>query len=336
MNHPGDLQAAEVHKPEPNVGEALVRVHRIGVCGTDLHAFAGKQPFFDYPRVLGHELGVEVIDAPDNDRGITAGVRCCVEPALHCGDCIACRRGRVNCCANLRVMGVHIDGGMRPLLNVPIDKLHPSASLSYDQLALIEPMAIGAHAVARGQPEPDESVLVIGAGPIGIGVMQSAKARQARVIAMDLDARRLEFCQETLGIAATIVATQSDPAEHLRQLNQGDLPTLVIDATGHPGSMMRCFDLAAPGGRIVYVGLFPGDVTFHDPDFHRKELTLLASRNATSEIFTNLIGQVEQGCIDTSPWITHRLTLSEVPGRFESIAGSEGLIKAMIEVHPKC
>lgn len=332
LTQPGAFSAADVPAPRPAPGEALVRVHRIGVCGTDLHAFAGKQPFFSYPRVLGHELGVEVIDPGTEPHGLKAGDRCAVEPYLNCGRCIACRRGKPNCCTDLKVMGVHVDGGMRPLLNVPARKLHRATSLGYDQLALVETLGIGAHAVERAAPAADDFILVIGAGPIGLSVIQFALVSGAKVAVMDVSAQRLEFCTQQLGVRHTLLAGP-DTLAQLKALGDGDLPTCVIDATGNPKSMAGTFDLVAHGGRIVFVGLFQGDLAFNDPNFHRRELTVMGSRNALPGTFRDIIALVEAGKVDTRPWITHRLALADVPTVFpKDIAGNPAVLKAMIEV----
>lgn len=310
---------------------ARVRVHRIGVCGTDWHAFAGRQPFFSYPRVLGHELGVEVIEVAENARGIAVGDRCCVEPYLNCGQCIACRRGKTNCCENIQVLGVHTDGGMREELDVPIHKLHRANGLSFDQLALVETLCIGAHAVGRSHALPGETVLVIGAGPIGLAVMQFLSVAGARILVMDISDERLEFCQRVANIAGIINPDQGDVAAQIRAQNDGDLPTCVMDATGHAASMAGTFELVAHGGRIVFVGLFQGEVCFDDPNFHKRELTLMGSRNATADDFARVISLIEAGQINTTPWITHRLKLSEVAQRFAAMQGAPGLVKAIIE-----
>jgi 2-desacetyl-2-hydroxyethyl bacteriochlorophyllide A dehydrogenase len=331
LEKPGSFAA--IDRPEPAVtpGTALVRVHRIGVCGTDLHAFAGKQPFFTYPRVLGHELGVEVIDPGDDPHGLQAGDRCSVEPYLNCGRCIACRRGKPNCCATLQVMGVHVDGGMAPRLRVPARKLHKSTRLDYEQLALVETLGIGAHAVERAQLARDDFVLVIGAGPIGLSVIQFAKVSGATLAVMDVSDTRLQFCRQQLGVGYTL-KPGATALEELKQIGGGDLPTCVIDATGNPGSMAGCFDLPAHGGRIVFVGLFQGDVTFNDPNFHRRELTVMGSRNATPATFREVIRLVEEGQVDTRPWITHRFKLTDTPTVFpRDIAGNPAVLKAMIE-----
>jgi 2-desacetyl-2-hydroxyethyl bacteriochlorophyllide A dehydrogenase len=332
LEKPGQFIASETAEPVPAPGEALVRVHRIGVCGTDLHAFAGKQPFFAYPRILGHELGVEVIDPGTDPHGLAAGDRCSVEPYLNCGRCIACRRGKPNCCAELKVLGVHIDGGMRPLLAVPARKLHRSAKLDYEQLALVETLGIGAHAVERAEIKPQDFVLVIGAGPIGLSVIQFVLVTGATLAVVDVAENRLTFCREQLGVVHTVVAG-GDLAAQLKKIGGGDLPTVVIDATGNAKSMAGTFELAAQGGRIVFVGLFQGDVTFNDPNFHRRELTLCASRNALPGTFREIIGLVESGQVNTKPWITHRFALRETPEVFpQNIAGNPAVLKAMIEV----
>lgn len=332
LDQPGKLSRSDVSEPRPGPGEALVRVHRIGVCGTDLHAFAGKQPFFSYPRVLGHELGVEVIDPGDQSNGLKVGDCCSVEPYLNCGRCIACRRGKPNCCAELKVMGVHVDGGMRPYFSLPARKLHPSAKLDFEQLALIETLGIGAHAVERVEVKADDVVLVIGAGPIGLSAIQFVQVAGATLIVADVSETRLAFCREKMGVKHTVLAQDDIPAQ-VRAISGGDLPTVVIDATGNPKSMAGAFDLPAPGGRLVFVGLFQGDLTFNDPQFHRRELTVFASRNSLPNTFRDIIRWVEEGKIDTKPWITHRLPLPSVPEVFpREIAGNPAVLKAMIDV----
>ena len=332
LESPGRFAIADLPAPVPGPGEALVRVHCVGVCGTDLHAFAGRQPFFSYPRVLGHELGVEVIDPGDDPQGLKPGDRCSVEPYVNCGKCAACRRGKPNCCANLRVLGVHADGGMRPLFALPSRKLHPSSRLSYDQLALVETLGIGAHAVERAEVRKDDFVLVVGAGPIGLGVMQFVLAQGARLAVMDVSDSRLAFCRDKLGVRDTFNPQLADPRRHLAELGGGDLPTLVFDATGNQKSMQASFELPDNGGRLVFVGLIQGDLTFNDPSFHRRELTVMASRNALPGTFRSIIRMIEEGRIDTAPWITHRLELGDVPLCFASISKDNRLIKAMISV----
>lgn len=336
LETPGKLVAADTaHPGRPAAGQALVRVHRVGVCGTDIHAFNGKQPFFSYPRILGHELGVEVLAVGEGVTNVRVGDRCAVEPYLNCGKCVACRRGKPNCCTGLQVLGVHTDGGHREEILVPAAKLHSSQKLGYDQLALVETLGIGAHAVERAQLSAGEIVAVIGAGPIGLSAIQFALAAGARVIVIDVNEGRLAFCRDRLGIAAAdlIDARSADIVAKLKELTDGDLPTAVFDATGNPKSMMGSFEFLAHGGRLVFIGLFPGDVTFNDPNFHRRELTLMGSRNARPEDFGKIIALIEAGQVDTTPWITHRASIADVPAVFESWTKPEtGVLKAVIEL----
>ena len=336
LAEPGRLSLTETPPPAgPGSGEAIVRVHRIGVCGTDLHAFKGEQPFFSYPRILGHELGVEVLalgPGGDPTGRLAVGSRCAVEPYLNCGTCVACRRGKPNCCVALQTLGVHTDGGMREAIALPLAKLHPAPSLSYEQLALVEMLGIGAHAVSRAAIEPGEWALVVGAGPIGLSTLVFARDAGARVIATDLDAGRLAFCRREIGIEHTI---QAGPGllDALRELTGGELPTVVFDATGSARSMMASFNLVAQGGKLVFVGLVQADITFNDPEFHRRELTLFASRNATSGDFNRIIAAIEAGRIATTAWISQLASPEEAVEHFGDWTKPEtGVIKAMIRL----
>lgn len=335
LEQPGLVRLADTAPPGmPGAGEALVRVRRVGVCGTDLHAFKGEQPFFSYPRVLGHELGVEIValGAGEQQPNLAVGDYCSVNPYLHCGHCSACRRGRPNCCQNLKVLGVHADGGMRELITVPLDKLHRSSRLGLDQLALVEMLCIGAHAIRRARLTPGEQVLVIGAGPIGLSVMRFAQLAGASVIAMEVSEHRREFCRRQLGVEGWVDG-QHDPLPQLQNLLSGELPTAVFDATGNAGSMIQAFNYVAHGGTLILVGLFQGDVSFHDPDFHRRELTLMSSRNATDDDFAQVIGHLEAKQIDVVSWITHRVAPEELPGAFGGwVAPGSKAVKPMLEL----
>ena len=323
------ISMAEPHSPTPR--EALVRIRQVGVCGTDFHAFRGEQPFFMYPRILGHELGVEIVAVNPQEQILAAGTRCAVEPYFSCGQCPPCRRGKPNCCVNLKVFGVHIDGGSREFAIVPTSQLHSSKKLSFEQLALVEPLSIGAHAVARAQITSGERVLVIGAGPIGLAVTQFALLAGARVMIIDLNEQRLAFCQK-LWPEVICSDGRNDALLALQDVVSDDLPMAVFDATGNPHSMQASFNFVAHGGRLIFVGLFQGDVTFHDPDFHSRELTLMSSRNATWSDFRQIIDFLETDKIDLSPWITHQASYETMIDAFPHWFDQDtGLIKAMIE-----
>jgi 2-desacetyl-2-hydroxyethyl bacteriochlorophyllide A dehydrogenase len=333
LEEPGRFRLADrAAPPAPGPGEALVRIHRVGVCGSDLHAFRGKQPFFTYPRVVGHELGVEIVALGTPEARLAVGDRCSVEPYLNCGSCIACRRGKTNCCVRLQVLGVHTDGGMRELMTVPVAKLHRSRTLSMDQLALVEMLTIGAHAVRRGQPEAGERVLVIGAGPIGLSVIQFAELSGARVIVLEISERRRQFCRRHLKVETCLDGQTDATVDELQALLDGDLPTTVFEATGNPSSMMRSVQYVANGGKLTFVSLVQGDLTFRDTELHRRELTLLRSRNATGADFAWAIQMVEEGRIDLAPWITHRAPADAMIAAFpEWLDPERGVIKAVVE-----
>ncbi len=333
LEEPYSFQLTETAAPaQPGPEEALVRVRRVGICGTDLHAYQGNQPFFSYPRILGHELAVEILALGPSAaaHGLHVGDRCTVEPYLNCGTCVACRRGRTNCCERLSVLGVHQDGGMREQILVPIAKLHRANGVPLEQLALVEMLCIGAHAARRAGIEAGEPALVIGAGPIGLGTMQFARALGADVIAMDVNPQRLDFCREHAGVRHTVDARLA-PEEQLRGLLGGDLPRLVFDATGNARSMMAAFNYVAHSGRIVYVGLIKGDITFSDPYFHSHELTLLATRNATGDDFAWVIDSLARGEVSVAGWDTHYATPHTLAAEFPAwLLPETGVIKAML------
>jgi len=316
----------------PGPGEALVRVHRVGICGTDISAYLGKMPFVTYPRILGHELGVEVLAVGDGVTNVRSGDRCSVEPYINDPTSYGSRRGRPNCCEKLQVLGVHCDGGMRPFFSLPARKLHISTKLTFEQLALVETLAIGCHAVARSGLSADESCLIIGAGPIGLATLEFVRLTGATIIVLDKSAARLDFARRVMRVEHAL-----QPSYHLesqlRELCDGHLPDVVIDATGSSQSMSAAIGLVAPGGRLVYVGLTSDEVRFRHPTFHRPEGTLLCSRNALPGDFTRIIGLIEAGRIDTQPWITHRTVLSELPEEFPMYLRPEsGVVKAMVEI----
>ena len=335
LEQPGRFGLLDLEEPgRPAPGEAIVHVRRVGICGSDISGFLGKMPFYSYPRIPGHELGVEVVSVGDGVDNVRAGDKCSVEPYMNCGQCLACRRGATNCCQNLKVLGVHTDGGLRPRFVVPARKLHRSDKLTTDQLALVETLAIGCHAVNRAQPDEGEHVLVIGAGPIGLSVIEFVKLAGSRLTVLDLNERRLAFCRDTMGVPKTVLA-QGDLAFDVEQVRQitGELPTVVIDATGSQKSMNNAFHFAGHTGRIVFVGIVTADVSFPDPLLHARELTLYASRNALPGDFRRIIGLIEDGRIDTRPWITHRCGFDAVAGNFPSYTKPEtGVIKAMVEL----
>jgi len=329
---PSNLEYKTSEKPVLTKGNAIIKIKRIGVCGTDLHAFEGTQPYFEYPRILGHELSGDLIEF-DDARGFQVGEKVTFIPYFNCGACVACRNGKPNCCVKLKVCGVHIDGGMAEYLSIPSGALVHGAELTYDELALIEPLAIGAHGIRRADIKTDEFVLVIGAGPIGIGAIEFARIAGAQVIAMDINEGRLDFCRRNLKIKHAINAVAPDAVERLIEITSGDMPTAVIDATGSQKAINNAFQYMAHGGRFVLIGLQKGEISFSHPEFHKREASLMSSRNATREDFEHVMTCMKNGLIDPKTYITHRVGFEEVKDNFESwLDPANGVIKAMVSM----
>jgi len=327
------VEIADPGKPGP--GEALVRVRRVGICGTDVSGYLGKMPFFSYPRIPGHELGVEVLEIGSDVEHLKPGDQCSVEPYLNCQHCYSCKRGHTNCCENHKTLGVMCDGGFTDRIILPARKLHLANNLTPEQCALVETLAIGCHAVDRSAAKAGENVLVIGAGPIGLSAIEFVKLAGARTIVMDISEGRLAFVREQMGIDSTIrVQGNESDLESLKSLTHGQLADVVIDATGSNKSMSHALEYATFAGRIVYVGITQQNLEFpHATIMHRRELTLFASRNALSRDFTRIIELIEQGKIDTRPWITHHAPFAEVPDVFASWLRPETcVIKAVVHL----
>jgi 2-desacetyl-2-hydroxyethyl bacteriochlorophyllide A dehydrogenase len=322
--------------PAPGPGDAVVKVLRVGVCGTDYSGYLGKMPFFSYPRIPGHELGVEVVAVGAGVANVKPGDRAAVEPYINCQTCYSCVRGHTNCCENHQTLGVHVDGGLRPFFTVPARKLHVSTKLSFEQLALVETLGIGLHAINRSAPRADETVLVIGAGPIGLSVIEFARLAGSRIVVMDLNAERLRFVREKMGVTETIASrgVLEEDVKTFAELTGGKLGNVVVDATGSVRSMNVAYNFVGFTGRLVWVGITQDELHFTQPLMHRREMTFLASRNALAHEFTRIIRLIEGGMLDTRPWITHRAPFESMVDEFTNWLKPEaGVVKAMVEVN---
>ena len=328
---PGKLEYKEKNEPFLTPDHAIIRIKNICICGTDLHAFEGTQPYFNYPRILGHELSGELVNF-DNAPGFTKGELVTFMPYKNCEKCIACRNGKSNCCTNIEVFGVHVDGGMVEFLSVPSRLLIHGNGLSAAELAMVEPLAIGAHGIRRAAIKPGEFVLVIGAGPIGLGTMEFARINGGNVIAMDINNNRLSFCKNQLHIPHIINAGDANITEQLFAITNGDMPLIVIDATGNRKAINNGLQYLAHGGRYVLIGLQKDELIFSHPEFHKREATLMSSRNATKEDFGYVIACIKKGEINPVFYITNRVKFNEVGEEFINwLNPANGVIKVLVE-----
>lgn len=329
-DEPGRLSLVDRQRPVRAEGEILVRIRHVGICGTDFHIFAGKHPFLDYPRVMGHELSGTVEDGGDSP--LAAGTPVYVVPYLACGTCAACRKGLTNACMAIRVLGVHTDGGMAEYLSVPAANVIPAAGIDLRDAAMIEFLAIGAHGIARGQVSGADRVLVTGSGPIGMSAALFAKARGAHVTVMDMREDRLAFARDPLGADAVLLAGPDAEAQ-AADLTGGDGFDVVVDATGAAPPIERGFGFLAHGARYVLLSVVKGTITFSDPEFHKREATLLASRNALPADFAEVVRQMQAGRIPTAALNTHRGALADAPALLPDWSRPEaGVIKAILDV----
>lgn len=316
------LETREIPTEAPE-GWVLVDIEAIGVCGTDYHIFEGKHPFLEYPRVIGHELSGRISVDTGNWK---AGELVTINPYVSCGGCRACRKGKPNCCSQIEVFGVHRDGGMCSRLAVPSDNLYRASGLTNIEAAMVEFLAIGAHAVRRAGSLEDERVLVTGAGPIGIGTALFARLSGAHVHILDLSADRLEQARDKFGFEQThMVGTDFMTGE----LSDGF--DVIFDATGNAAALEGGFSLLAHASRYVLVSVVKENITFSDPEFHKRESQIIGSRNATREDFERVMSAIKNGQIETNALCSATIPLIEFETKFAKLAeGRQTLIKAVV------
>jgi 2-desacetyl-2-hydroxyethyl bacteriochlorophyllide A dehydrogenase len=325
-----DLKHKDAPQKEDN--KALLAIKRIGICGTDLHAFKGNQPFFSYPRILGHELASEIIEVETNDKGLTVGDKVVIIPYINCEKCDACLGGKPNCCQNIKVFGVHTDGGMQETISFPTRLLIKANDLSFNEISIVEPLAIGAHAIRRAGVVSGQTVVVVGCGPIGIGIIQLCKYLGAIVIAVDINDHRLAMVKEQFG-ADHAVNALNDPAEKIKEITDGHLAQVVFDASGSKRAIESGTDYMKHGGSYVLVGLFKGDLNFTHPKIHAKETTLMCSRNATLEDFEFVMKVMRSGQFNSKAYITSDVPFEKILSDFDQWASPDSKdIKVVVSI----
>lgn len=331
-NEPGRL--ALIDRPAPrrlSAGEIRLSVSHVGICGTDYHIFEGKHPFLQYPRVMGHEISARVAEAaPGSNHAV--GDLVIVNPYIACGTCIACRRGKPNCCTAIQVLGVHTDGAFCEEIVIPEANAYPAGGLTAEQAATVEFLAIGAHAVRRAGAAEERRALVIGAGPIGLGTALFARIAGFDVTLSDMSEERLGVARNRFGFESSLLAGASALAEGM-EMTGGEGFDAVFDATGNARSMNAALPFVAHGGVLVFVSVVKDEIAFPDPEFHKREMSIIGSRNALREDFLHVAASIASGAVDTGLLITHRTGLAGAIDDLPRWAHQkEGLIKAVIAI----
>jgi len=330
-NQPFEIQYIDSPKPTIEKDEVLLKIKAVGICGTDIHAYTGNQPFFSYPRILGHEICGLVEEVGADCPAELKQQFVVVIPAIACGECAPCKEGKTNCCDTISLYGVHQDGGFQDYLAVKASNVIPvPSSIDPAAASLVECFAIGAHANRRGESKEGENILVVGAGPIGLGTAAVALANKANVVLADVSAERRAHAEKVLGIQ-TLNPLDENYLENLMQAFEGNLACTVMDATGNKASMSNSVNLIRHGGKIVFIGLYIGDLQLDDPTFHKKETTLIASRNATFEDFVRVIDLFEEKVISEKIMVNQEFDFDTIGLDYENnVVKNKELVKGVI------
>jgi threonine dehydrogenase-like Zn-dependent dehydrogenase len=312
IDRPGEARVIEVERRPADPFEATMRIRRIGLCGTDLSTFLGKNPLVTYPRIPGHEVAATLERVPTNDLGLVEGMNVTMSPYTSCGVCTACRQGRVNACRSNQTLGVQRDGALMDRISMPLAKLYAAAPLSIDELCLVEPLTVGCHAVARGRITAADTVAVYGCGGVGLGAVSAAAFRGARVIAIDVDEKKLAIAQKA-GARYGICSGRDDVHAKLQEMTGGHGPDVIIEAIGRPDTFRAAVEEVAFTGRVVYIGYAKDLVSYETRLFVQKELDILGSRNALPQDFREVIRMFEQKRFPTADAISATVPLEEAP-----------------------
>jgi 2-desacetyl-2-hydroxyethyl bacteriochlorophyllide A dehydrogenase len=332
IDAPGRIGLVEIERPSPAAGEVAVDMLYVGYCGSDLTSFRGLNPLVSYPRVPGHEISGRVAALGEGVTDIVLGQAVTILPYFNCGTCVACRLGRPNACRNNQTMGVQREGAMTARVVVPRAKVIPVDGLSARDIALVEPCAVGFHAVGRAELAAGETVVVLGCGMIGLGAVLGAVRRGARVIAVDLSAAKIEVARR-LGAAETILAGQADVAAEVLRLTGGDGAAVVIEAVGAETTFLQAIEIVASCGRVVYVGYAKAPVAYDTKQFLLKEIDVRGSRGSTRADFEDVVDELRRRP-EVGPLIVSKVvSLGEGPAAMEGWdADPGGAIKILIEI----
>ncbi|QTL97396.1 alcohol dehydrogenase catalytic domain-containing protein [Iocasia frigidifontis] len=312
LKKPYKLELKNTNIPVLSQGEVLIKVNAVALCGTDIHAYHGKQGLFEYPRIIGHEISGEIVEMNAKQKKLRIGDRVAIIPYINCGHCISCNKEIYGACENLKVVGVHQAGGLAEFIKIPVDNL-VKLPQNIDNLngALVEPLAISTHAVRKANPKSDENILIVGMGPIGLGAAEIAKTFGANVILADLSEERRDFVSKRFDYKNILNPLAVDYRKQLAELTDGNMPDTIIDTTGSNKSMESCFKYLSYGGKVVYVGIYNGDLVIDDIEFHKRQTRLFGSRAAQKTDFEYVIGCIGKGLVKPEKFITDKLEFDQ-------------------------
>ncbi|HET6170539.1 MAG TPA: zinc-binding alcohol dehydrogenase family protein [Terracidiphilus sp.] len=330
LDGPGSAELKNVAEPRRGEGEVLLKVRKIGLCGSDLNSYRGRNPLVSYPRIPGHEIAATVVDSgPHGEWPVGMGVT--LSPYTGCGRCAACLRGRLNACKDNQTLGVQRDGALTEFIAAPAGKLF-RANLSLKELCLVEPLTVGFHAVGRGRVTAEDVVAVFGCGGVGLGAIAGAAFRGARVIGIDVDDAKLETARKA-GAAEAINSKSADVHERLAELTNGRGPDVVIEAIGLPATYRAAVDEVAYAGRVVYIGWAKEQVAYETRPFVHKELDIMGSRNAMPDDFREVIRMLEAKRFPVEAAVTHTVRFEQTPAVLDAWNREpERFTKIMVDV----
>lgn len=311
LHEPGVARLEQVPDPQVKAGEALLRVRRVGLCGSDLNSWRGRNPLVTFPRIPGHEIAATIVDISEPHPGLAPGMNVTLSPYSSCGLCPSCRNGRPNACRNNQTLGVQRDGALAEYVAVPVEKLFV-ADLSIEELCLVEPLTVGAHAVSRAKVTSADVVAIFGCGGVGLGAVAASAFRGATTVAVDIDDAKLEIARKA-GATHVICSKRQDVSNALAELTDGDGPDVVIEAVGVAETFRAAVELVAFTGRVVYIGYAKEPVTYETRLFVQKELNIMGARNALPEDFRQVIQMLERHSFPVDAAISTIAPLDQAP-----------------------
>lgn len=329
ITKPFEIKIIDKEKPIINDGEALLKVLYCGICGADVASFTGNQPFTTYPRIPGHEFSAQIVEIPENDRGLKKGDVVTCNPYFNCGECYSCRRGIVNACTDNQTMGVQRDGSFQEYITMPVERIIDGKGLSAQELALIEPFSISNHALSRAEVRQGDNLLIMGAGPIGLFALLKAKAMGANVAIADMLSSRLELAKE-YGADKVINVKEQNLEKECHSFTAGNGFDVCVEACGAPETFLNCIDNAAHGANIILIGNGKRETTFVHSVILKKELNIFGSRNAFTKDFEELIELVKAGKVNPAKMISGIYDAQNAKAAFDALVNNDGTLAKLL------